>query len=168
MQVAITKGLIQSFDKVGRRIVSLYMVELIIKPKHSSHLVHDVKLLLPCLLHLSLAECHAKFTFIKELSVSLKLSVFGKGKYFGQKRPPGGNKFNLEKDREEIKLEKNNDNQIFSLFLMNFFPIFPFDCQYQRFLHNFMQNSEKFLALRAICSFFCAILCYKWNIYKVP
>ena len=33
----------------------------------------------------------------------------GKGKYLGQKRPRGGNKFNLEKNREEIQLEKNND-----------------------------------------------------------
>ena len=33
-----------------------------------------------------------------------------KGIYFGQKPPPGGrNKFNLEKHREEIHLEKNND-----------------------------------------------------------
>ena len=34
-----------------------------------------------------------------------------KGKYFGQKRPPlpGGNKFNLEENREEIQLEKSDD-----------------------------------------------------------
>ena len=39
------------------------------------------------------------------------LLVRPKSKYFGQKRPPlgGGNKFNLEKNREEIQLEKNND-----------------------------------------------------------
>ena len=34
----------------------------------------------------------------------------GKGKYFSQKQPPPrGNKINLEKDREEIQLENNND-----------------------------------------------------------
>ena len=37
---------------------------------------------------------------------------------------------------------------------MNFFPIFPFNCQFQLFLHNFIQNSENFSALRAIWSFF--------------
>ena len=33
--------------------------------------------------------------------------------------------------------------RIFPLFLVNFFPMFPFNCQLSIFLHNFMQNSKK-------------------------
>ena len=40
-----------------------------------------------------------------------RVNLFDKGKYFGQKRPPWGrNKFDFEKNREEIQSEKNNDN----------------------------------------------------------
>ena len=56
-----------------------------------------------------------------------------------------------------INSQRSCESWIFSLFLVNFFPIFPFNCQFQDFLHNFMQNSEKFSTLRAICSYtqFC-------------
>ena len=47
-----------------------------------------------------------------------------KGKYFGQKHLPGGNKFNLGKNREEIQLEKTNDKLSTFLYFMDIFPVF--------------------------------------------
>ena len=87
---------------------------------------------------------------------------------FWQKAPHPLENFNLKKSREKIPLERHDDKLsmfqcvmgIFTIF-DEFLPYFPFSCQFQLFLNNFMQNSETFSELRAIYSFFCAI--WKWK-----
>ena len=96
---------------------------------------------------------------------------FGRNFFFFDQRvnifiPQGKRKNSTWKKRKKFSWRKimincqySCNSWIFFLFLMNFFPIFPFNCLFQLFVHNFRQNSEKFLALRAICSSFRAILC---------
>ena len=75
--------------------------------------------------------------------------------------PREGGKIKPEKKkREKIKPEKNNDKLSTVLSFMDIFPVFdeflpylPFQLSILTFLHNFMQNSEKFSALRTVCSF---------------
>ena len=78
-------------------------------------------------------------------------STHWKGKYFGQKRPPwrGINSTRKKAGKKFICREKVKNLQCsclswtFSLYLMNFFPIFPLICHTWCFSHNFMLNIEK-------------------------
>ena len=68
---------------------------------------------------------------------------------------PGENEFNLKKTGKKFLQRKTVINchctcysWIFCLCFMSLFPIFPYICQFQRFLHNFMQNIEKLLRVQ--------------------
>ena len=73
-----------------------------------------------------------------------------------------------------INCQRSCNSWIFSLFLMNFLPIFPFKCQFQLFLHNFHANQWKMfgasrhLQLVLEWNFFCnfAMLCQKWKTFR--
>ena len=52
-----------------------------------------------------------EITSILQTYLLVRVPSFCRGKYFGQKRPPPrGEYIQLGKNREEIQLEKNNDN----------------------------------------------------------
>ena len=59
------------------------------------------------------------------LSVAI-ISVKNKGKYFGQKRPPGGggNKFNSRKNREEIQFQKKSKKLTMFMSFMDILSVF--------------------------------------------
>ena len=75
--------------------------------------------------------------------------------------PPGGINATWKKQERNLVTKRNVincqyfcDSWIFSLRLMDFVSIFPFICQFWRFLHNCIQNVEHFLAFRVILKIF--------------
>ena len=60
--------------------------------------------------------------------------------------------------------EEHNNANYFLCFLVNCIPMFPYICQFQLFLHDFMQNNEIFPAL---CNFSCTIFYKKCKLFLV-
>ena len=73
------------------------------------------------------------------------------GKYLGQKRPPGGLKFDMLKNRGKIKQNTNNENPKISLTLHIRTYVSLFSCHFRSIQPSSRSKMAKISALCAIC-----------------